>query len=322
VLLRTAMGLQLLGIDVRPALERIDLSPEQLGHLGDAIPLHKFRDFWQAIVDDTGQSGLGLRIAEFVHPEAYDVFGCLLAASATLGEATLRATRLIRLVTNTVRLSFHHEGDRASLSVDPLYPELVHRETVEFMVGAAGVISRRITGHRLPAIEVCFTHAPPLDISHHERIFGAPIRFGATFNGLVFAARLLDVPIASRDSALCATLQRQADELMALEPVLGFKASVRAALVTELRGGDPSAERVAAALAVHPKTLTRRLKAEGTTFQRLREELRLQLAERYLRQPGLSVDEVAFLLGYSERSAFHRAFRRWTGRAPRAAGVT
>ena len=69
---------------------------------------------------------------------------------------------------------------------------------------------------------------------------------------------------------------------------------------------------------MHPKTLTRRLRNEGTTFRGLLDELRLQLAERYLRQPNLSVDEVAFLLGYSERSAFHRAFRRWTGRAPRA----
>jgi AraC-like DNA-binding protein len=321
VLVRTAVGLQLLGVDVQPALKRIDLAPEQLGYLGDEIPLHKLRDFWEAVVETTGQSGLGLRIAEYVHPEAYEVFGCLIAASATLGEATLRATRLIGLVTSTVRLSFHHEGDRASLSVDPLYPELVHPETIEFMVGAAAVISQRITGQALPAIEVCFTHAAPADVSHHKRIFGAPIRFGAAFNGLVFAASLLDVPIQSSDSTLCATLQRQADELMARESVRGFKASVRAALVTELRGGDPSAERVAAALGVHPKTLTRRLRAEGSTFQRLREELRLQLAERYLRQPGLSVEEVAFLLGYSERSAFHRAFRRWTGRAPRAADV-
>ena len=105
---------------------------------------------------------------------------------------------------------------------------------------------------------------------------------------------------------------------MSREPVRGLKADVRAALAIELRGGDPSAERVAAALSMHPKTLTRHLRSEGTTFRRLLDELRRQLAERYLRQAGLSVEEVAFLLGYSEASAFHRAFRRWTGRAPRS----
>lgn len=319
---RTAAGLELLGIDIGPALAQIGLSPEQVRQLAEPIPLHWLRDFWNAVVRSSGQTGLGLLNAELVRPEAYDVFGCLIAASGTLGEAALRATRLIGLATSTVRLSFYHEGDRVTLAVEPFYPELVHRETIEFMVGTLHVIARRIAGRSLPAIEVCFTHERPPAVAHYERFFAAPVRFGAALNGVIFDAALLDIPVCSRDPRVCAALQRQAEELMESERMLGFKAQVRAALARELRGGDPSVTRVAAALELHRKTLSRRLRTEGTSFRRLRDELRMQLARRYLSEQGLSVEEVAFLLGYSERSAFHRAYRRWTGHTPRADGLS
>jgi AraC-like DNA-binding protein len=310
-------GLRQIEIDVTPALDQIGLTPEQLDALDDHVPRVHLRAFWDAVVKTTGQSGLGLRLAEHVRPENYAVFGNLIAASATLGEAALRATRLIRLATSTVRLSFQHDGDRASLMFESVH-ELMHREGIEFMVAAMGVISQRITGRALSPIEVHFTHPAPPDLTHHLRLFGDRIHFESSSNGIVFDGALLDLPVQSRDLTRSAALQAQAEALMNGKTARGFKADVRAALALELRGGEPSAERVAAALSMHPKTLTRRLRTEGTTFRRLLDQVRLQLAERYLRQPGLSVEEVAYLLGYSEGSAFHRAFRRWTGRAPRS----
>ena len=303
---------------MKPALARLGLTPGQALELSEPIPLFWLRDFWDEVVKSTGQSGLGLRIAETVRPEAYEVFGALMAASATLGEAALRATRLIGLATRTVRFWLHHEGDHVKFAVEPFYPKLVHRETIEFMIGAVCVGAQRIVGQRLPGIEVCFRHAPPLDLSHHQRLFSTPVVFDAPFNGVILDASLLDLPIKSGDSQRSASLQRQADELLGREQRVGFEAQVRAVLAAELRRGDPSVERVAAALALHQKTLRRRLKTEGTSFRRLRDEVRMQLARHYLGQPGLSVEEIALRLGFSERSAFHRAFRRWTGHAPRA----
>ena len=311
-------GLRLIKIDVMPALDHIGLTLEQLDRLEDDVPRAWLRAFWEAVVKTTGQSGLGVRLAEQARPQDYEVFGNLLAASATLGEALLRATRLIRLVNNNaIRLLFQHDGERVSLSVESVH-EPIHSEGIEYFAAAIVVFGQRITGQMLPVAEVRFVHPAPPDLTHHHRLFGAPIHFGSSYNGIVFDCALLDLPVPSRDAGLSAALQSHAEALMDKNPVRSFKADVRAAIAIELRGGDPSAERVAASLAMHPKTLTRRLRADGVTFRRLLDDVRLDLAERYLRQPGLSIEEVAYLLNYSEASAFHRAFRRWTGRAPRS----
>ena len=127
VLQDTVAALRRIEIDVTPALDQIGFTQGQLDALDVDIPRSRLRTFWDAVVETTGQSGLGLRVAEQVRPENYEVFGNLIAASATLGEAALRATRLIRLATSSVRLSFLHDGDQVRLSIESVH-ELMHRE--------------------------------------------------------------------------------------------------------------------------------------------------------------------------------------------------
>jgi AraC-like DNA-binding protein len=245
------------------------------------------------------------------------VFGYVLISSATLGDALLRATRFARLVTNSIELSFYVEGERATLTLKALYPDLLHRESAEFIMGAIGNIARRITGQRLAPLEVRFAHDPPPDTSYHERLFEAPVHFNRPHNGYIFDSALLHMPVVGGDTQLCAMLEVEARQLLAKLPRTGdFSRRVQELISAELRGGNPSAENVAEKLGMHPKTLSRRLKTEGTSHQQLLDQLRYRLAERYLREPGLSIGEVAFLLGYSDTSSFNKAFKRWTGSAP------
>jgi AraC-like DNA-binding protein len=316
-LVRCVQGLRTLDVDARPALAELGIT--HLRDLADEIPVSLFCDFWQALRRTTGESAFGIRLAQLVRLENYQLFGHLVASSATLGDSILRAVRLIRLVLETARLSFHMEGDHASLLVEPLYPEFTDREMVEFEVAVIGVVAQQITGRRLEAEQVRFSHEAPRDTRLYEELLGHRVHFGAPHNGYVFDSALLLLPLVRHDTGVVAELERQAEDLLTAERrATQLRLEVRAALAAELRGGSPTIERVAQVLSMHPKTLARRLQAEGSSFRRLLDELRLQLAERYLNQPGLTVEEVAFLLGYSEKSAFHRAFRRWTGRPPRA----
>ena len=136
-------------------------------------------------------------------------------------------------------------------------------------------------------------------------------------NALVFPAWSHMSLSATADAELSAILARHAQHLLEqLPPVNDFVAHVRRLVAEELAGGDPSAEHIAARLHMSARTLRRRLQEHGARHKLLLDELRRELAIRYLSEERLEIAEVAFLLGFSEASAFHRAFKRWTGRTP------
>ena len=122
------------------------------------------------------------------------------------------------------------------------------------------------------------------------------------------------------DPALAACFDRHIQKLLGREPAAPERVArrVRAFLLEEVQRGAPTLQTAAAHLRTSPRTLKRRLQEEGTTFQDLLDSVRCDLAKRYLEEPRLALGEVSFLLGFSEPSAFHRAFKRWTGKTPLA----
>lgn len=317
LLRRLSAGLTELGVDIDRVLRPFGLSGADMASFDEPVRLSTLYDLWQSAVEVTGESGLGVRLASRARPETYELFGCILSNSATLGDALLRAIRFHRLVSNFNQLALNLDGDRATLTIEALYPEFVHRESTEFTLAAVCTLARRIAGRSPASLEVRFTHSAPRDLTHHEQHFQAPVRFNRPHTALVFDSSILHAPVLGGDAKLCEALDRQAQQMLDQLPRPDSLAShVRELIGAELTGGNPSAENIADKLGMHPKTLGRRLKSEGTSHQRLLDELRYQRAERYLRVPDLSINEVAFMLGYADTSALNKAFKRWTGASP------
>jgi len=159
----------------------------------------------------------------------------------------------------------------------------------------------------------------PASLKPYRDYFGCRVKFGQPRTTLRFAPRLLALPLRQPDAALLALLQRQADALLGeLPDPDDTEQAVRRCIAGLSREGEPTLERVAAALHTSPRTLHRRLERQGHNFRGLRESTRQRLAEDYLRDPRLRLAEIAQLLGFSEQSAFSRSFRRWTGQTPNA----
>jgi AraC-like DNA-binding protein len=165
---------------------------------------------------------------------------------------------------------------------------------------------------------VRFAHCAPRDAREHERFFGAPLRFATGENALVLPQALLDLPCRGTDRSLLSLLDRYAADRLAAPPTATFADRARATLSEELQAGHVTAHGLAARLEVSTRTLHRSLAAEGTSYRLLLAQLRLDIAARHLMDDRMSVAEIAFLVGFSELSAFHRAFKRWTGRTPAA----
>lgn len=307
----------MLDVDMQAPLARLGLQISDLGELPERIKPAVMHDLWEAVSAVTGRRGLGLRIAEEVTVDQFSTFGRILATSATIGDALARGVRLFRLLSERQRFAVRLDGRQAVIVLETLHDGQLHREGAEFLIGAIVTLGRRLAGPHRPPIEVRFTHDPPAQSHDAEGFFGCPVHFGASENSIAFDSEFLFRPVLGHDPARCAALQREAESLLAeLSEPTAFRRDVVNAISREINEGNSSISRAAARLGMHPKALSRSLRADGTTYRELLDQVRLHLARRYLEQRGVGVTEIAFRLGYSEKSAFNRAFKRWTGKPP------
>jgi AraC-like DNA-binding protein len=166
-------------------------------------------------------------------------------------------------------------------------------------------------------MEVHFAHPEPASITEHLRVFGAPVLFGCPMTAFVIDRELLERQVPAADPRLYGILKRYLDRVLEeMPPEDDLIAAARRSIGELMRDGDPTLARVAKSLAMSPRTLERRLNERGLRFKALVADTRRRFAINYLRDPGHTLTEIAFLLGYSEVSAFNRAFKRWTGQSP------
>ena len=166
--------------------------------------------------------------------------------------------------------------------------------------------------------EVHVTHAAPSYRAEYERIFRAPTVFDSDKNALQIDETLMFSKVARTTRYAFGVLSEHAKALLdELEKATSARAKVESLLIPILHKGEPSVEEVAKDVGLSRQTLCRRLKEEGVTFEKLLDELRHKMALHYLDGKKVSVNETAYLVGFSEPSAFSRAFKRWTGTSPR-----
>lgn len=306
-----------LGFDPDAVLKKASLSwtdVERANVEEHRIPVEALGRFWAAALEVTGDPAIGVRIGALARLDRYGVVGDVLRASATLGDALLKAVRYMNLLVETARLSVVVDGKHGQVvySSTRVPPVAADAALTQMMV-----LSRELTKRELVPTRVRFAHGAPPDDSIYREVFGVTPTFDDFEHLLVFPSDHLTLPIATQDSRRAELLAAQASRLSeTLSPEDSISRRVRQVLASELQGGNPMLENVAAQLGLHPKALMRRLKQEGTSHSALLDAIRREHAERYLGTPSLNVAEAAFLLGFSDASAFNKAFRRWFGVAP------
>jgi AraC-like DNA-binding protein len=285
------------------------------------VPVEPALRAWQRAAAMTGDPAFGLSASEQLQPGSLGALGYAIHGSATLGEGLRRLAAFLRLVNPHARLLLVEDGDAARLQIetdhDSSPDELRH--PVECLVAGLLRIARRTTGETMAAERVSFRHSAPADNAPHRRVFGVAPAFGQPVSELVFPRRALDLPTLAPDGAIVSSLERHLrDQLSKLPVEDDIVSRARAALLLELRRGEPELGRLAERLRMSERTLQRRLEQKGTSLRALVDGVRRELAMKHLGEPRESIAEIAFLLGFAEVSAFHRAFKRWTGSTPAA----
>jgi AraC-like DNA-binding protein len=305
------------GVDTAPIRRRAGLEGVDLAHPEQRVPESVPRVAWELAAEATGDEAIGIHVAEAWTPGAADVLDYAFCASPTLGDALGQVARYARVMHDRFTISLVPEGAgaRLALAVPPRYP--VTRYQVEFFHATLLRLARETCDPGLVPIDASFAHPPPASLDEHRRFFACPLRFDQPVISLLMARADLERPMRGADPALAALLGRQLDKLLESLPA-GPSVSARARLLVkdDLPSGSVSVDRVAGQLAMSVRTLSRRLETERTSFRHLLDSVRQELAVAHLRDPRMELAEIAFLLGYSESSAFHRSFKRWTGRTP------
>lgn len=267
---------------------------------------------------------VGLHMAEAYNPGTLDILGYVVLSCHTIGEVLDRFARYARLLNDGMRVEVISEAKAAYCRVeyDAAMDNYLVRNSQHALdalwIGVARNLGA-LTAKPLRASEVWFRHPLPKgsDEGEYTRILGAPVRFGAHEDRFVIPLAHLDEPILSANPALLQVFEQHADAVLQKLETHGTRASqVMRLLAGRLKGAVPSLGDVARELAMSERNLQRALREDGTSFQKLIDELRCELAISHLANPATSTGQVGFLLGFSEPSAFHRAFRRWTGKAP------
>jgi AraC-like DNA-binding protein len=265
---------------------------------------------------------IAFRAGQRMHIVAYGLYGYALLSSPSRANGIGFAAKHSRAFGAVADVNFSRNENAASYILEPLLSrnpiDDVYRFSMEFAFATQQTLSRDVYGSSFRFSRLCATYAAPVHSRIYKRVFQCPIFFNQPNNQVEFDTAWIDHPIvrpAPITNVLAAEMcGRFFDEASRNG---GIGADVRRTLL-ERPGNFPSSEAMASALAMHPRTLRRRLEAEHITYRDVVAEVRMMLAVEYLRNTRMTNEEIAVRLDYSDAANFRHAFARWTGRSPSA----
>lgn len=312
---RVPLFLQQYGVDPSSVLERVGLPPDALSNPESRIPYVALIRLLKESTRLTGCDHFALLVASECQLADLGVMGQLTRHSATVGEALGTAAIYHQLNAQGGAVYLLKESDHLVLGCAVYHPEVEDAHLVhEVVMAYAACAIRELAGYDPDFMELEIPCHAPSNMAPYQRHFRCPIRFNTQRASLRLPLSLLHHPVPGADKEVRRQLQEQVEHGFALT----FESKLYRSLSSLLMMGLPSAsgDAVAQQLALHRRTFNRRLKAIGTTFQAVLDEVRFSVARQLLRDTQLPIEQIAATLSYSESSAFGRAFRRWSGLAP------
>jgi AraC-like DNA-binding protein len=310
-----------LGLDTATLLRSVGIQRKTLEDPDARLWGREAGALWTKAYELSGDPVLSLHAAEACPLGAYKVIDYMASSARTVGEAFRYVIRYFPLINTAVRLTTEESGDPVTFDVSGQGGSAgVSRPYAEYCLAVFVLHMRAGTGVPFWPRRVTFTHRRPPDLREHERIFGCPVQFESEHNRVWIDRAVWETPTKGANSGVLVVLSEHADLLLSRLPRgADLIERTRRAIGGRLRGGDPSLEGVARELGMSERSLQRHLRELGSSFNALADEVREATARLYLEQPDMALTEIGFLLGFSEQSAFTRAYKRWTGRTPRQA---
>ncbi|WP_341305108.1 AraC family transcriptional regulator [Pseudomonas sp. TMP25] len=275
------------------------------------IPLARQEALWEAFCSAAHDPLIGLRLGCALQVGHLDMVGALLMSCETVGEALDALLEYYPIVGEGGEFSLRDEGQQLCLVYQPQY-QIRRDERVEAVLASLLHMTCWITGSKVSPLLLSFSHPARGSEASYAELLACPLQFAAAENTLVFAAADLQVTLIQANAMMREHLRGLADNLLERLGTQSLSARVQQLQRAQPRWGK---ERISEQLELSGRHLSRKLAEEGASFKLLREQVLYQMAEQFLRESP-SVNEVAERLGFSDESAFAKAFRRWSNMTP------
>jgi AraC-like DNA-binding protein len=311
------------GVDADSLCAAVGIEPNLLNLPDQRIPGTLQSSVWREAIKRSHDEDLGLHLGEAFNLAAFGIVGYVLVNCQTFEQVLEKLSRYTQLFSQGASIHFSVAQGLVSCDcdiVDDLKNYLLAepRQAIESTFSSLLTATKLLTGKPLRLQAVWFQHSSPANISEHKRIFQTDVQFSMPTNRLIFDANCLSWSVLSANLSLLSVFEQYAETMLnTISREDTYTRQVVQAIAQQLKGELPSIQDIAHSLTISVRQLQRELQAEGTSYQKLLDETRKELALRHLKNPDTPIYDVAFLLGFSEPSAFNRAFKRWTGQTPR-----
>ena len=305
------------GVRREQVIEGLGISPGALEQSDARFSLLHYTQIMYRSMKLSGDFSFGYEFGLRLKLTAHGFVGLGLMSLPTLRDAVEFGIKNIQLLTPCYSLRLFVEGKQAVIDMREAIPfGPLRKYGFDMLLVAFARAGQQLMAALKPVVEISFDYPEPEYYARYrERL--PPVRFSAGANQLRFPAEFLDLPLNTANRVTAKLMGDQCErEMSMLGHTKDFLARVRATLVIRKRGGYPALETVSSRLFMSSRTLKRRLREHGVSFQKLLDETRLGDSRRLLENPTLSIEDIAARVGYSEPANFTRAFRKWTGSAP------
>ena len=304
------------GINSYQLFKQAGLDPEKLNDANARYSYENMKALWELVTKRTNDPCFGIQVAQFWHPTSLHALGYSWMASSTLKEAIERLVRSLRVVSTVIELVLEEQTDNIYLKFPDTKKSGARDEAMD--AGMAVIIHMcRITyGEGFNPLAVSMVRDRPDCDDKFDAFFKAPINYSSSENYICFSRYDLEKRLLSANPELVRVNDRIVSDYMAELDKNDIIAQVRIKIIDQLPSGNVTQDSIAKSLNKSLRSLQRKLTNENVTYKYLLNSTRKQLAKQYMYNSKYSINEVTYLLGFSEPSNFSRAFKRWTGQSP------
>ena len=318
VLSQMFVYLSSLNVDIDSFLRSLGVDPESVKSPDAYIPIDTYLMIQDGAAEYVNDPYFGLHMGEFAEAGSWSILGYMMMNCKTMGEAFEKSGKYSRIIGNMIegRAELKFKKVRIVLFTPPHAPKM-SRHCYESTLSSSVRMMRLLSGVHVNPLEVTFIYPKPESTAEYERVFCCPVKFGQKDNSMTLDWSIGNMPIRMANSALLEHFEKYAQDFLAqMERNDEHTRAVTKIILSRLDDETLSIQKVAKEMAVSVRTLQNHLEAEGVVFSDLLRDIREKLAKRYLRE-NYSVEQITYLLGFSEPSVFRKAFKKWAGITPR-----